>query len=109
MKLSDAIALGQHLIKWTNGRTLYDGQGCACGMALAAHGEQLADVGDFYNRYPWAKEHGLWVQITHEFDRVLRGQLTLDQLIDWVRSIEPAEEEAPVAAIEQGRGVLVAK
>jgi hypothetical protein len=32
---------------------------------------------------------------------------TLDQLIDWIRTIEPAEEEAPVAA-EEPR-VLAAK
>lgn len=96
MRLSDAIALGQHLIKWDDEVTLLDGRGCACGMALAALGQERGSPRLFYERFPWAAKHDLWTEITNRFFKVHAGEVSLDELIDWVRSVEPAETESEV-------------
>lgn len=99
MRLSDAIALGRTLIIPTMGGPNQDkesGQGCALQLAFAA-------IGDMYNAYRYAGPNlvlagTLWGRETvskcwKEFDaRAPKPDFSLDAFIDWVRSIEPAEE-----------------
>lgn len=117
MKLSDAIALGRTL-KSPRAYTLGIGEdgGCAIGMGLAAvdeHGSWPAVM----TRWPWLTNQrelpcgcneGVGCSasaIVHVFDFHVyeKCDWTLDQLIDWVRSVEPAEAEAPESVqVEQG-------
>lgn len=114
MRLSEAIALGRTLIQPVPGIILSRDKtaGCAIGMAIVAGG------GGGYSRapmYPWASKESLvhcpvccrphatygcyYSTIAHIFDDhvMTTGQWTLDQLIDWIRSVEPDE---PVEASE---------
>jgi len=114
MRLSDAIALGRTLLKPRAGSTFSaGGYGCANGMALAAIGKSNCRVGDsldenfpieamrFAGKLPcgcldiggYSSDVG--GVIAHLFDtHVMDGKTwTLDELIDWVRSVEPPEQE----------------
>jgi hypothetical protein len=121
MRLSDAIATGRTLIHASSG-LVFDvtgNFGCAIGMALSARGvrrdlEPLT-VDEYISLVPewaWATfvqcftppctcaensevYSSVAIAITHLFDMHVFGHCdwTLDQLIDWVRSVEP--EEAP--------------
>jgi hypothetical protein len=131
MRLSEAIATGRVTIeKWIAGEI----EGCALGMAANGAGIEI-NYAVVERQWPWLKwvhpggcpawpcaENGEYNRedylnlIGHIFDEhVLMDEhptnqpWTLDQLIDWVRSVEPAEKEAPVVAEEQGRRLLVAK
>lgn len=99
MRLSDAIALGRTLMcPHGGGSTRSDarpGDGCVLDMAVVAvrgHGnwQQAGNI------WPWLGD-GIdpdcrMYDVTAKFDcDVMAGLMTLDQLIDWVRSIEPAE------------------
>jgi hypothetical protein len=112
MKLSDAISLGRVLLK-PKAQFLVDGEGggCALGMGLIAIGFKVQDprsIAEPVEVWPWLEE---WVErpccshhpeqggdiITHIFDdHIMRMSVderwTLDQLIDWVRKVEPREE-----------------
>lgn len=114
MRLSDAIATGRTLV--TNcvagGSTrekAEPGDGCVLDMAALAVGKC---------NWQWAKEIWPWLrnlslstgcdyesEIYTRFDQdvMARGTLTLDQLIDYVRSVEPAEpvESTPIQPAEQ--------
>jgi hypothetical protein len=117
MRLSDAIALGRTLVKPHRLAEYYeDGSGCARGMALEAcnaraHSDDYNLHDDaFYRLWPWTSVspnkapcncqvmsvYPFNAQIQHLFDSHVTGiakpTWTLDQLIDWVRSVEPDEE-----------------
>lgn len=117
MKLSDAIALGRTAVIPRAGVVLdEDGGGCALGMAGVAAGtytvgKAAVSVHELKVAFAWAletepvcpcscplmdlgyKASGI---IGHLFDNHVFGRRdwTLDQLIDWVRSVEPPEQES---------------
>lgn len=93
MRLSDAIALGQHLIKRDPTTVLRDGCGCAIGMGLAAIGKTDARADYIVDHFPWVWKNNAFVEISMMFSKVCQGLMTLDQLIDRVREMEPPELE----------------
>ena len=115
MRLSDAIGLGRTIVKAKSHTVLTkdNSQGCAVGMALVAVGKKYNcdndwDVNPLYKQFddewPWTKNRITMdgdciifvVALFRQFDnKVMTGHWTLDQLIDWVRSVEPAEPEIP--------------
>ena len=121
MRLSDAIATGRVAVIPRGGMFLFgDGSGCALGMAGVAAGllslNRIAGCGEidkFFRQWPWTRdlrfvppcrcygyerELGACQIIGHTFDEhVITRDWTLDQLIDWVRSVEPAEPESAIA------------
>jgi hypothetical protein len=127
MRLSDAIAMGRVLLKPVGGTTFdADGKGgCAIGMALKARGfdtrglvfNPLAEYWDWTTGWPlgmmlpcgchsegYNSGNNVGMVIAHIFDFHVMGGAhplwTLDQLIDWVRSIEPTEATpSPSAAL----------
>ena len=114
MRLSDAIALGRTCVRPIPNEIFDgDGGGCAIGMALAANGVTERGLDDLRILWPWTAEYeriprftcgcantaptwcnSVGTAIAHIFDDHIFGHRdwTLDQLIDWVRSVEPAEE-----------------
>lgn len=124
MKLSSAIATGRVLVmpasgaEWRN-----DGSGCARGMALEGAGiGRIESCGGgenwlrFCGTWPWTRlpanaspcgcvcSYGVTYchYIAHIFDDhiIHKGDWTLDRLIDWIASVEPAEpSEAPAEQI----------
>jgi hypothetical protein len=123
MRLSDAIALGRTLLKPKAYQTIHNGEGCALGMAMASlgcrsHAEAQKKCSSTTG-WKWVRKD---VDVPPcscdpEYDRILAFDLnhqayiahlfnehvcgaedwTLDQLIDWVRSVEPAEPEPAIA------------
>jgi hypothetical protein len=83
MRLSDAIALGRTLIKPNPCYTLLCGEGCACGMALAAVGEIRGTRLTLAEHWPWTASNGdlVWYEISKMFFRVSRDEMTLDQTL----------------------------
>jgi hypothetical protein len=105
MKLSEAILLGDVLKKGTNDAWISeDGScGCAFGGALLAAGitaqqfryemrgcRSADEPGCVKQRWPWLTEEHL-IKITGLYDRVMKQCGTIEQVADYVRSIEPAE------------------
>jgi hypothetical protein len=108
MRLSEAIALGSLTMeKWK----AHDLDHCALGMAANAVGCQR-QYERIVDKWPWVGQwrgicpilgcvagnvygtHPMICIIPHIFDEhVMAGNFTMEQLIDFVRSIEPAEEE----------------
>lgn len=127
MKLSDAINLGSSLIKPLAGQFLNEASdsGCAFGMAYVASGRGALVC---QNAWPWIENvfrlplpcgcntshklmwggcsymdipsPGLSNVIVHLFNyHVMTSKdWTLERLIDWVRSVEPAEPTLMVEA-----------
>lgn len=109
MRLSEAINLGRHLITlspwvWSRGN-----RGCAICMGVAAIGKMAEwelDRNKRFEYWPWLMNtapHSEALNRTEETfssrvswmaREVKDGNMTLDMLIDWVRSVEPAEKEA---------------
>lgn len=113
MKLSDAIFMGRHLVKPIGGSDCErDGGGCALTMAMLSVGgtsclpnslwvdvdrywtwlgnKAKSDKCSFCGRDIFSEFKFV---IAHIFDRhVMGGEMTLEQLVDYVRSIEPTEE-----------------
>ena len=106
------MALGRVLLK-PKAMFLTDGEGsgCALGMALTAIGmkiEKPSLIEEPEMQWPWLKKScyfpcscGLHFSYTdaiaHVFDfhvmsKRWNQQWTMDQLIDWIKSVEPAEE-----------------
>jgi hypothetical protein len=103
MKLSEAMMLGSTLVKMRAG----DWNNCALGVAAQAAGiSAQGRSGPIYRKWPWleirveASEffHAshilcpiLWItEIWARFDKlVVCGEMTFEQLVDYVRSIEP--------------------
>ena len=105
MRLSEAIALGRVTIEKPEAGNFST---CAMGMAANAVG-MVHDYKAVLQRWPWLWRDTLcpvnWCceeptsaihSLTHQFDYfvMLTKSMTLDQLIDWVRSVEPSEVEA---------------
>lgn len=105
MRLSTAIAMGRVLPEDWHGRSF---NACALGMAQAAIGIPRESFQRLYANgatevWPWIIEERFSHPHSHHHDakmiisdlyyRVLRSAMTLDQLIDWVRSVEPPELE----------------
>ena len=122
MKLSDAMATGRVLLRAHAGTFVAGDYGCALGMAYKASGLVAASkivgytMNDCHRAWPWTMQlpktrpcgcdigdYNLGQAITHLFDLHVMNPAewpaewnvkawTLDQLIDWVRSVEPAED-----------------
>lgn len=127
MKLSLAIATGRTVLTPYAGYFLARGQrGCALGMAGIADGLALVEEGPrvaienykaIETHWPWLKTEGPKCPvcgnssnhfytdlIAHIFDAHVAGiksEWTLDQLIDWIRSVEPAEPATEEAQAEE--------
>jgi hypothetical protein len=124
VRLSDAIATGRVLLKPLAGELIdMNGTaGCALGMAAKAAGIESISV-DIRLKWPWIREEAempcscipsctpfasmhspkpCFGIITHIFDDhvMTRQDWTLDQLIDWVRSVEPPEPFEDITAVE---------
>lgn len=100
MQLSIAMAMGRVLIPNPSSTTFCR---CAIGMGLAAIGHDFHSngkdnsfhaLGTAWDEWPWIKENGMTREISNRFSAVRHGLITLDQLIDWVRSVEPAEPQS---------------
>ena len=135
MRLSDAIALGRTLTKQVTANLFYD-NGCACarGMACLAVGkeaqagkiekeiwpwlnnrfEEPCQCGEGCGKSEYTQYYQAWGIINHlmfhvvgcKDNRPFPQTWTLDELIDWVRSVEPPEpevagEESIVALVAQ--------
>lgn len=118
MKLSRAIERGRFLLPDTDHLSFC---GCALAMALVAVGKQPCDAYSPDLKYlersmiwrdaqlaewPWLAEffddptggvpmHAIDI-ISNLFAEVENDLRTLDSLVEWVRSVEPPEEEASV-------------
>lgn len=104
MKLSEAIMAGSTLVRqcaspWPGDEAA--GKGCALTMAARAMGG--SEYLDCFKFWPWLDtpeknktgSHSFW-QIVSRFDsEVCGGVMTLEQLVDYVRSIEPPEDTDP--------------
>lgn len=121
MRFSDAIALGRTMIQPCPLAVFGDrNNGCAQGMAIAAVGGYDRWTAGYTSRdfWPWTIKHeeipcacqsrGGYGEntlgvVAHLFDKHVFGDKTwtLDQLIDWVRSIEPPEPEEALAVSTQ--------
>jgi hypothetical protein len=103
MRLSDAIGLGRTLVKFDSTKFLWPNDkgecvGCAIGMGLAAIGEvKIERLDQIFVHWPWLNGTDDWTAkpitiISEMAHRVAKGEQSLDELIDYVRSVEPAEE-----------------
>lgn len=120
MRMSAAIATGRVLIAPQPGAIFGNNDsGCALGMALRAVNSNEAD--SIAELWPWTLEvrgfHPCGCtrlncspfnvnpgaqSIAHMFDKHVFGDCTwtLDQLIDWVRSVEPVEPEEHMETVQ---------
>lgn len=131
MKISTAIALGRTMIKAIAGtRNNGFGEGCALGMAEAAIGTTGAPFGASEEAWPWilsrrsplpcgctgsvmfggcnhepyyGRSLPFVSSIVHLFNYhvMTKKDWTLDQLIDWIASVEPADLEEIVAPVKE--------
>jgi hypothetical protein len=116
MKLSEAIALGYPEIVpsnnvwlvppggiggWTNHNNRCEG--CAVGAALYAMGHRNGYYPN--NVYQLLKKYWPWTMksdctftrdISMNFAKVITGRMTIEELITWVKSIEPEEDPIEV-------------
>ena len=123
MKLSEAILLGDSLKKPDSGNWLSpDGScGCAIGGALLATGytgqefhrvleavlkasggmfkgwQEIAELEAIRSRWPWLTGEAL-CEISHFYIAVEEGRMTIEELADGIRGLEPADD-APAGAI----------
>ncbi len=127
MHLSDAIEIGSRTVMPSPGE-FYDARGgqprgCALGMAWYAAGCITEyGVGTLTkDPFPWVSTRnvplpcgcrrggtvGMNAAIAHLFDNHVyeEGDWTLAQLIAWVRSVEPAEEEIPTMEAKEEEAV----
>jgi hypothetical protein len=95
MKLSESIMLGEVIMPRNQGESwLSKDCGCAIGRAYVANGgsfEEFAKVLHyrvFTEMWPWAGDCILG-GISLFFSQVVAGTKTIEQLVDYVRSIEP--------------------
>jgi|SRR5882757_1879385 len=104
MKLSDSILLGSSMFQANDGTQWVSdkgGTGCALGRAyLAAGGEVFSDrtvcANDIASIWPWLAEGDIMYDISDMFNEVVDGHLTMDELVDFVASREPAALEATI-------------
>jgi len=98
MKLSEAMMLGDAMMPRNDGTSWFGHKdpdfnecGCAIGRAWFAAGHSFDEwwkAQDFCSEWPWLK-NGYPGNISVKFDTVLTGGMTFEQLVDYVRSIEP--------------------
>jgi hypothetical protein len=129
MKLSDAIILGSTTVKLDASQWLtYDHgkelcKGCLLGAAFhAASGEFDASADDIVREWPWLARRaavpspffvgdGSWASIIDIISsmatEVGKKRMTFEQAIEWIRSVEPAEELK--LARDRGRACALAQ
>lgn len=104
MKLSEAMMLGDLMRKRVNHIYLSVHPDGACGCAIGGATLAMGRTGneDHEALWPWLREKGphgrLWDYVigigaadgNPSFTEVMRGHITFEQLVDYVRSIEPA-------------------
>mgnify|MGYP003394465767 CR=1 FL=1 len=111
--LHEAIALGRHLLRPESGGHCKGMQpiitGCALEMALVAVGSKL-NWTEASNIWPWIG-HGaidpieeIWMRFD---DDVMQGRITMDEYIDWIRSIEPVEPTPVETTVKEEAYVVV--
>lgn len=91
MRLSEAMMLGSTMCKMEEGNW----DSCALGSAANAIGLEKKHntderIDEIYSAWPWLRGgqiSGIWVRFDH---CVVPGLMTLEQLVDYVRSIEPS-------------------
>lgn len=128
MKLSDAMMLGRPLMESLTNRLYFVRTpngcvGCALGCGLAAVGAK--NWKEMYSRWAWLttplptnlhhpRTRDLFARavepehaITHLFGLHLRGEISFEEIADWVRSVEPPDEQ-PVEAEAQAEEVFSA-
>jgi hypothetical protein len=121
MRFSDAVAIGRVLAKPTSDYFQSESRGCACArgmacLAIGIKGNTEARLGSL-EKWPWLEDffvhpcygkcedirvekylgfgiinHLMFHVTGTKFDRPFPQTWTLDQLIDWARSVEPNEE-----------------
>lgn len=113
MKLSEAIMLGQGLVKFDSSVFLEDGRGCLIGAGYAAvSGRNNACLFEMAEQWPWLNErvrvpealrsYGLSrfesceLVISYLAFKVRDRILTVEQAVDIIRSIEPEDLPPPV-------------
>jgi hypothetical protein len=110
MRLSEAMVLGSTLIQFDPGVFYIPscGRGCLIGFGEAAvyKGKELDLQRKFY-LWPWLANpvpgsSDNYCSAIGEMARAIRrGEKTFEEVVDWVRSVEPAEEEMVVEQIEE--------
>lgn len=123
MKLSDAVMLGFGMIKFDPNVYLEDGCGCFIGSGyFAATGAKAASLfDDMFPVWPWLMEtrempdwflpclQGRRIP-THRIISMMaiemgQGRVTLEQAVDWIRSVEPAEPNPAEETVMEGETV----
>ncbi len=108
MKLSEAMMLG-----YTMGRELDNGSWNTCLIGISCHAvstSYYATLRESFERWPWIgnsvphphNRHLLlppYVILTDLCNEVIHGTMTIEQAVDWVRSVEP--EESATTPIEK--------
>lgn len=101
---SDAILLGSSMYPANDGSSWVskDGScGCALGRAYMAAGgivptNRTVCAADICNIWPWLKAEDVMNEISDMFCEVVRGTVTIDELVDFVASREPATLESTI-------------
>ena len=104
MKLSEAMMLRDLLRKRDAGVTLNyhtskERCGCAIGAGILAVGGVFGY--EYHTLFPWLDETfvdvtrkaavgNYWGAISRRFFDVMRGEITYEQLCDWVKTVEPS-------------------
>lgn len=98
MKLSEAILLGDSLKKPASYLFLSPDGSCGCalgGAALAVGITTLlthpCESDEFMAAFPWFTMH-ISAEIGVRYFKVEAGRMVIEELVDFVRSIEPAED-----------------
>ena len=90
MRLSDAMTLGSTLVRFQPGNWSCCAVGAAATAVGVPHGEERVE--GIREQWPWLTSNcdERLIELVTLFDRrVCRGEMTLDQLIEHVRQIEP--------------------
>ncbi len=110
MKLSEAMLLGCiHA-----GKTLDNSTWDTCLLGVSCHAVGTSEIATFYEanrRWPWLMdcfpaeppEVGIlpaYLTITSLCSDLIHGKKTIEQVVDWVRSVEP-EEPTPATPIKE--------
>ena len=111
LPLSTAMMLGDTLRQRDHATylTLSDSGWCGCALGGAQLANGRTDCFAFLQLWPWLRDDDLsqpdgrwayWQTINYKFAEVAARVITFEQLVDWVRSVEP-KREGDVAEVEQ--------
>jgi hypothetical protein len=103
MKLSEAVLLGSTLVKLDPTIYLSNGCGCLLGMAAAAMGKKWSLSEDIYVLFPWLMYYPA-VKLNIELTlapAISRGEVTIEQAVDYIRSVEPQDEAVEANAVTE--------